>query len=203
MFDSLQPQGLQNSRLLCPSLSSRIRSNSRPLSRWCHPTISSSVTPFFFCLQSFSASGSFPMSQLFTLDGQNIGASASALILPMNTQGRFPLKVTGLISSLSKRPWRSSSAAWFESTNSSALRLFYGPTLISAHDYWKNHSFDYTDLCWQSDVSVFEYANFVMAFLPRNKHLLILWPQSQSAVILEPKKIKSVTLSTFFLSICH
>ena len=203
MSDSLWPHKSQHARPPCLLPTPGVHPNSCPLSWWCHPAISSSVVPFSSCPQSLPTSESFPMSQLFTLDGQNIGASASALILPMNTQGRFPLKVTGLISSLSKRPWRSSSAAWFESTNSSALRLFYGPTLISAHDYWKNHSFDYTDLCWQSDVSVFEYANFVMAFLPRNKHLLILWPQSQSAVILEPKKIKSVTLSTFFLSICH
>ena len=76
-------------------------SNSCPLSQWCHPTMSSSVVPFS-CPQSFPASGSFPMSQLFTSGGQSIGASASASVLPMNIQGWFPLGLTGLISLLSK-----------------------------------------------------------------------------------------------------
>ena len=77
-------------------------SNSCPLSQWCHPTISSFVVPFSSCFQSFPASGSFPMSRFFTSSGQNIGASASASVLPMNTQDWFPLGLTGLISLLSK-----------------------------------------------------------------------------------------------------
>ena len=77
-------------------------SNSRPLSQWCHPTISSSVVPFFSCLQSFSASGSFPMSQFFPSGGQIIRASTSASVFPVNSQGWFPLGLTGLISFLSK-----------------------------------------------------------------------------------------------------
>ena len=72
------------------------------LSRWCHPTISSSVIPFSSCPQSFPASGSFPMTQFFESGGQSIGVSASALVLPMNIQGWFPLWLTGLISLLSK-----------------------------------------------------------------------------------------------------
>ena len=72
-----------------------------------------------------------------------------------------------------------------------------GPTLTSVQDYWKNHGFDYMDLCWQSDVSDFKYATYVIAFCPRSKSLLILWLQSLSMVILEPKKIKSVTDSIF------
>ena len=101
--DSLQPHGLQHTRLPCPSLSPGVCSNSCPLGWWCHPTISSSVTPFFFCPQSFPASGSFPMSQLFTSDGQSTGASASASVLSMNIQGLFPLGLTGLIALQSKR----------------------------------------------------------------------------------------------------
>ena len=85
----------------CPPLSPRICSNSRPLSQWCYPTITSSVFPFS-CPQSFSASGSFPMSQLFTWSDQSIGASASASVLAMNIWGWFPLGLTGLISVLSK-----------------------------------------------------------------------------------------------------
>ena len=88
---------LQHTRLPCPSLSSGVCSNSCPLSQWCHPTISSSVTPFSSCPQSFPALGSFTMSQLFASGGQSIGASASVSILPMNTDGWFPLGLTGLI----------------------------------------------------------------------------------------------------------
>ena len=95
---------LQQTRLPYPSLSPRICSNSCPLNWWCHPTISSSVIPFSSCLQSFLASGSFPMSELFASDGQSIGSSslASASVLPKNIQGWFPFGLTGLISLLSK-----------------------------------------------------------------------------------------------------
>ena len=94
------PHGLQHTRLLCPLLSPRVCSNSCPLSQWCHPTISSSVVPFSSCPLSFPASGSFPMSQLFTSGGQSIRASAP--VHPVNIQGWFPLGLTGLISLLSK-----------------------------------------------------------------------------------------------------
>ena len=100
--DSLKPHGLYHSRLPCPSPLPGACSNPCPLSWWCHPTISSSVIPFSSCLQSFPASGSFPMSRLLASDGQSIGASASASVLPMNIQGWFLLGLTGLISSLSK-----------------------------------------------------------------------------------------------------
>ena len=84
MSGSLRPYGLQHARLPCPSLSPRACSNSCPSTWWCHPTISSSVKPFSFCPQSFPASGSFPMSQLFASRGQNTGTSTSASFLPMN-----------------------------------------------------------------------------------------------------------------------
>ena len=99
--DSFQPHGLQHTRLPCPSLSPRACLNSRPLSQWCHLTISSSIGPFS-CLQSFPASGSFPMSWLFESGGQSIGTSSSASVLPMNSQGLFTLGLTGWISLLSK-----------------------------------------------------------------------------------------------------
>ena len=95
--------GLQHTRLPCPSPSPRACSNSCPLSRWCHPTILSSIIPFSSCLQSFPALGFLPMSQFFTSDGQSIGASALASVLPMNIQDWYPLILTGLISLLSKR----------------------------------------------------------------------------------------------------
>ena len=102
MSDSLQPNGLQHTRLPCPLLSSETCSNSCPLCQWCHLIISSSVVPFSSCSQSFPASGSFPRSQLFTSGGQSIRASASAEVLPVNIQGWFPLGLTGLISLQSK-----------------------------------------------------------------------------------------------------
>ena len=103
VYDSLWPSGLQHTRLPCPSPTPRAYSKSCPLSRWCHPTVSSSVIPFSSCLQSFPASGSFPMSQLFASGVQSIGVSASASVLPMNIQDWFPLGWTGWISLHSKR----------------------------------------------------------------------------------------------------
>ena len=97
MSSSLQHHGLQYARPPCPSPTPGAYSNSCPLSQWCHPTISSSVVPFSSCLQSFPASGSFPMSQFLTSGGQIIRVSASASVLPMNVQGWFPLGRTGWI----------------------------------------------------------------------------------------------------------
>ena len=102
VFDSLRPQEPQHARPPYPSPTPGIYPNPCPSSQWCHPTISSSVVPFSSCLQSFPASGSFPMSQLFTLGGQSIGVSASTSVFPMNTQDWSPLEWTGWISSKSK-----------------------------------------------------------------------------------------------------
>ena len=183
------------------SLSPRVCSNSSPLSWWCQPTTSSSATPFSFCLQSFPRSRSFPMSQLFTSGGQSIGPSASASILPINIQSWFPLGLTGLVSLLSK---------WFSKIIFSITvrkHQFFSAQLSlwsSFHICTWNHSFDYTDLCWQSDVSASNtLSKFAIAFLPGSKCLLISWLHSPSAVVLEPKKIKLVTASTFLHSVCH
>ena len=99
---TLQPHRLQHTRPPCPSPTPRVYSNSCPLSRWCHPTVSSSVTPFFSRLQSCPASGSSPVSQFFTWGGQGVGVSASASVLPMNTQDWSPVGWTGWISLQSK-----------------------------------------------------------------------------------------------------
>ena len=150
----LWPHGLKHARLPHPSLSPGLCSNSYPLSQWCHPTISSSVVPFSTCPQSFPASGSLPMSQFFVSDGQSIGASTS--VLPINIQGWFPLGLTGLISLLSKGLSRAFSST---SLKASILQLsgFFMVQLShwTIHDYWKNHSFDYIDCCWQSNASAF------------------------------------------------
>ena len=98
----LWPHESQHTRPPCPSPTPRFHWDSRPSSQWCHPTISSSVVPFSSCPQSLPASKSFPMSQLFQWGGQSTRDSASALVLPMNIQGWFPLRLTGLISLLSK-----------------------------------------------------------------------------------------------------
>ena len=100
--DSLRPHGLQHARPLCPSPTPRVDSNSCTSHWWCHPTISSSVVPFSSHLQSFPASGSFPMNQFFASGGQSFGVSASTSVLSMNSQGLFPLGLTGLISLQSK-----------------------------------------------------------------------------------------------------
>ena len=155
MSNSLRPHGLQHTKLPCPSLSPRVCSSSCPLRQWCPPAIPSSVTPFSSCPPSFSASGSFPVTWLFASGGQGIWATASASVLPMNIQDWFPSGLTSLISLLSREFQVSSPTLQFKSMNSLMLSLLYGPTLTSLHDYWKNHSFDYMDLCWQSDISAF------------------------------------------------
>jgi len=130
VFDSWWPHRLQHTRPPCPSPTPGVYSNSCPLSQWCHPIISSSVFPFSFHLQSFPASGSFPVSQLFASGGQNIGVSTSASVLPMNIQDWFPLD--GLVGSpCSPRDSQESSPTpQFKSINSLALSFLYSPTLI-------------------------------------------------------------------------
>ena len=141
--------GMQHARLFCLPLSPRVCSNSCPLSQWCYLTISSSVALFSFGLQSFPALGSFPVSQLFTSGGQSIGASASATVLPMSIQGWFPLGLTDLNFCIPRDSQESSLAPQFKSIHSSALSFLYSLTLTFIHDHLKNHSLDYTDLCWQ------------------------------------------------------
>ena len=130
-------------RLPCPSPTPGACWNSCPSSRWCHPTILSSVIPFSSCLQSFPASRSFPISQFFASGGQSIGVSASASVLPMNIQEWLSSGLTGVWSSCSPRDSQeSSSTPPFESINSLALSFLYSSTLTSTHVHWKNHSFD-------------------------------------------------------------
>ena len=152
MFYFLWPRGLWHTRLLCLPVSPGVCSNSCPLSWGCYQIISSSVFPFF-CLQSFPASGSFPMSQLFASAGQSIETSAS-FVLPMNIKGWFPLGLTGLISLLSKGLSRVFSS-------SSLKHQFFGAQSSLRYNFhihtWllKNHRLNYMDFCQQSDVSAF------------------------------------------------
>ena len=155
--------------------------------------------PLLLLPSIFPASESFPMTQLYTSGGQSIGAS-SASVFQVNIQCWFPLGLTGLISLLFKDSQESSPSPQFESVNSLVFSLLYGPTLTSLPGYWKEN----IDLTTRTFVGklislLFNILfRFIIAFLPRNKHLLISWLQSPSAVIWEPEKIKSVTVSIFF-----
>ena len=138
MSNSLQPHGLQHTKLPCPS---PVHHQLLELAQThVHPTISSSVVPFSSCLHSFSASGSFLMNQFFASGGHGIGASASASVLPMNIQD---WSQDGLVGSpCSPRDSQESSPApQFKGISSSTLSLLYRPALTSMHDYWKHHSF--------------------------------------------------------------
>ena len=202
MSDSLRSHRLQHARFPHLSASPWVYLHSCPLSQCCHPTISSSVVPFSSCLQSFPASGSFPISQLFTSGGQSIGASAS--VLPVNIQGWFPLGSTGLISLLSKRLSRifSSTTVWRLNLQCSAFFIVH-----LSHPYMttgKTIALTRWTLVGKVMSLLFNMlSRLIIAFLPSSKHLLISWLQSPAAVILEPKKIKSVTVFIVFPSICH
>ena len=136
----LRPHESQHARPPCPSPTPGVHPNSCPLSRRCHPAISSSVISFSSCPQSLPGSGSFPMSQLFAWGGQSTGVSASASVLPMNSQDWSPLGWTGWISLQSKGLSRVFSNTTVQ--NSSALSFLHSPTLTSIYDHWKNHSLD-------------------------------------------------------------
>ena len=155
MSDSLRPHQSQHARTPCPSPTPGVYSNSCPSRRWCHPAISSSVVSFSSCPKSLPASGSFPMSQLFTWSGPRTRVSASASVLPVNTQDWSPLGWTGWISLHPRDTQESSSTPQFKSIHFSALSFLHSPTLTSIHDHRKNHSLDQIDFCWQSNVSAF------------------------------------------------
>ena len=175
MSDSLQPHGLQHSRLLCPSPTPE--ACSCPSIWSCHPIISSSVIPFSSCLQSFPASGSFPMSQLFTSGGQSIGVSASASVLPVNIEDWFPLGWTGWISLLSKGLSR------VFSNTTVQKRQFFGaqPSLwsISHICTWPTgKTMALTIWTFVGKVMSLLYntlSRFVVAFLSRSKRLLFIF----------------------------
>ena len=137
----------RQARLPCPSPPPGTCSNSCPLNWWCHPAISSSVIPFSSRLQSFPASGSFPVSQFLVSGGQSTGASASASALPKNIQGWFPLGLLVVSPCSPRNSQESSPAPHFKSINSLVFSLLYGSRLTYVHDYWKNHSFDSMGLC--------------------------------------------------------
>ena len=142
------------------------------------------VIPFSSCLQSLPASGSFLMSQFLTSGGQSIGISASASVFPVNIQDWFPLGLTGLTSLKSKGLSRVFSNTTVQKHQFSFL---YSPTLTSIHDYWKTIALTRQTFAGKVMSLLFNIlSRFVIAFLPRSKHLLISWLQSPSAVMLIP-----------------
>ena len=196
----LLPHGLQHTRLPCPSPTPRVHSNSRPSSWWCHPAISSSVIPFSSCPQSLPASESFPMNQFFTLGGQNTGVSALASFLPKNTQDWSPLEWTGWISLQSK-----GRSKVFSNTTVQKYQFFSAQLSLQSNSHI--HTGKTIALTRRTFVGkvmsllLNMLSRLVITFLPRIKHLLISWLQSPYAVILEPPKIKSATVSTVSPSI--
>ena len=199
MPDSLWPHEPQHARPPCPSPAPGVHPNSCPLSRWCHPTISSSVVPFSSCPQSFPVSGSFQMSQLFTSGGQRIGVSASTSVLPTNTQD-WSLVWTGWISLQSKVLPR----VFLQHHSSKASILLHSAFFIVqlSHPYrTTGKTIALTRQTFVGKVMSLLFnmlSRLVITFLPRSKCLLISWLQSPSAVILEPRKIKSDTVSRCF-----
>ena len=203
MSNSLWPHGLQHAKLPYPSPTPGAYSNSCPLSRWCHPTISSSVILFFSHLQSFPASGSFPVSQFFRSSGQSIGVSASISVLPMNIQNWFPLgwldllAVQGALKSLLQH----------HSSKASILQCSAFFIVQVSHPYMTTgKTTALTRWIFVGNIMSLLFnmlSRLVITFLPKSKGLLISWLQSPSALILEPRKIKSVTVSIVSPSICH
>ena len=204
MSNSLWPHELQHIRLPCPSTSPRVCSNSCPLSWWCHPAISSSLFPFSPCPQSSSPSGSFPMSH---------SSHQVAKVLELQTQHQsfqwvfrvdFPLGWTGWSPCCPRNSQEPSTAP-----HSKASILHHSTFFMAqlSHPYMTTgKTIAVTIWTFVGKVMSLLFntlSRFVIAFLPRSKSLLILWMQSPSAVILECKKIKSVTTSTFPSSICH
>ena len=191
MSDSLRPHESQHARPPCLSQTPGVYSNTGPSSRWCHPAISSSVVPFSSCPKSLPASGSFPMSQLFTWDDQSTGVSASASVLPMNNPGLIScmmawldlLAVQGALKSLLQH----------HSWKVSILRSLAFFTVQLSHPYMTaRKTIALTRRTFVGKVMSLLFnmrSTLVIIFLPRSKRLLISWLQSPSAVIFEPPKI--------------
>ena len=180
MSDSLQPHGLQHTRLPCSSLSPAVCLDSCPLSQWCHPTISPFATPISYCPQSFPASGSFLMSQLLASGSQNIGASAS--VLTMNIQDWFPLGLTSLISCC---PGTLKSLLQLHSLKASILWCSALFMVRLSHPYMTTGK-TIVLAVWTFVGEVMSLlfnilSRLVITFLPTSKHLLMSWLQSLSS----------------------
>ena len=182
MSDSLRPHESHHTRPPCPSPTPGVHPNSRPLSQWCHPAVSSSVIPFSSCTQSLSASGSFPKSQLFAWGGQSIGVSASVSVLPMNTQDWSPLEWISLQSKGLSRVFSNTTVQ-----RASILQHSAFFTVQLSHPYMTTgKTIALTRWTFVGKVMSLLFnilSRLVITFLQRSKRLLISWLQSPSAVI--------------------
>ena len=203
--DSLRPHESQHARPPCPSPTPGVHPDSHPLSQWCHPAISSSVVPFSYCAQPLPASESFPMSQLFAWGGQSTGVSALASFLPKNTQGWSPSEWTGWISFAVQGTLKS--LLQHHSSKASILRRSAFFTVQYSNPYvTTGKTIALTRWTFVGKVMSLLFnmlSRLAITFLPRSKCLLISWLQSPSAVILEPPKIKSDTVSSVSPSTSH
>ena len=190
MSDSLQPHELQQARPPCPSLTPEVYSNSCPSSQWCHPVISTSVVPFSSCPQSFPASGSFPMSQPFIWGGQSTGVSASASVLPMNTQDWSPLGWTGWIS----LQFRGCSRVFSNTTVQK--HQFFGTQLSS-----QSSSHPYMTIGKTIALTRWTFVDKVMSLLPRSQlwlqNSIILWIWVISSGKLSKRHLITLNLQFF------
>ena len=198
MSDSLRPHGRQCTRLLCPSLSPGVRANACQLSRWCHPTISFSVVLFSCCPQSFPASASFPVSWKYWGFSFSINPSSEySGLISFRIDWFDLLAVQGTLKSLLQH-------------HSSKVSILQHSALFMVHlsNLYITTRETIVLTVWTSVSKVMALLfsrlfRFIIAFLPRSKYLLISWLQSPSSVILEPKKLKSVTISIYSPSLCH
>ena len=188
----------------CPSPAPRAYTNSCPSCRWCYPTISSSVVPFSSCLQSLPASGSFPMSPFFASGGQSIGVSTSAVpsnehpgLISFRMHWLDLLAVQGTLKSLLQHHSSKASILW----RSAFFRIQLSHPYMTAGKIIALTRWTFVGKVMSLLLNTL--SRLVITFLPRSKHLLISWLQSPSAVILEPLKIKSDTISTVSPSICY
>ena len=203
--DSLRPHGLKHARLPCPLPTPEACSNSCPLSRWCHPTISSSVVPFSSCLQSFPPSGSFPMSQFFASGGQSIGVSVSTSVLPMNSQDWSPLGIDWL--DLLAVQGTLKSLLQHHTTKASILQCSPFFIVQLSHPYMATGKTialtRRTFVCKVMSLLFNMLSRLVIAFLPRSKHLFNFMASVTICSDFGAPKIKSLTVSIISPSICH
>ena len=205
MSDSLRSHGLQHARLPCPSPTPGACSNLNvhgvsDAIQPPHPLSSLLLQPsIFLYLQSFRV---FSNESLLRITWTKYWYFSFSIRTSMNIQGWFPLGLTSLISMQPKELSRVSSNTTVQKHQFFSVQLYH-TTLTSTRDYWKNYSFRQTFVCKVMSLLFNMLSRLVIAFLPRSKHLLISWLQSPSAVILEPKIIKSLTVSIVSPSICH
>ena len=205
MSDSLQPHEQQHVRPPYPSPTSEVYPNSCPLSRWCHPAFVSSVIPFSYHLQSFPATGSFHISQLFASGGHSTGVSASTSVLPIEHPGLISFRIDWLDLLAVQRTLKS--LLQHHSSKASILRCSAFFIVQHSHPYvTTGKTIALTRRTFVDKVMSLLFnmlSRLFLTFLPRSKHLLISWLQSPSAVILKPLKIKFLTVSIVSAFICH